>query len=712
MRGNIARRAGLLCLIALLLLSSGALAQEDGARVLSSGTSVTGVLNSDNLVQVYTFEGSAGQTWSISASNTIGVPLAVVVTDAAGEIVAQTADTAVAGNVALDDLTLAADGVYYVTVFKAAGVASVSELTFTLTASSDAEATPDATVSPEAEVTPEGTGEVAPDATGEATDGAPFSVSQVVTTSGLQVTLTWSTTDDLDLEVRDPVGGSLYWETPTVNSGGTLSANINQGCEVTTDQSPTETATWSPGGIPTGSYEVLVYFQEACAGGNPAAFTLQPTVDGVALDPIQGTLLPQQVYIASFEVDTDGSAALTGLSGIVTEDLPAAAADILVNAQPIEIGTSVNGTITNEQPYQSFTFAANANDLVTITMDAQSGSLDTFLFLLDANGILIRSNDDADVGLTNAAIVDALIPTAGNYTIVATRYAKRIGGTEGDYHLTLNTQATALPEEFNNLPRGLLEVRLLWNTNADLQLLVRDAAGEAVFDDVPQIRSGGQLAAAGNVNCTVTQGTPFSYIYWPTNTPPRPGSYEVEVWFQSECNDPTPVSANLYITYNGREIFTDTVQPLTNERYLTSFTIQADGTVIPSEAGIITGVDSLNYQSEIENAVPIEVGTPRNGSITFDNKFDLFVFTAEAGDVVTITMNNTSGTLDPSLYLMGPGGSQVASNDDAVPGENRNSIIADLTLPASGQYIIIATHFGALYGGTTGTYSLTLTQAN
>jgi hypothetical protein len=47
-----------------------------------------------------------------------------------------------------------------------------------------------------------------------------------------------------------------------------------------------------------------------------------------------------------------------------------------------------------------------------------------------------------------------------------------------------------------------------------------------------------------------------------------------------------------------------------------------------------------------------------------------------------------------------------------VAGENTNSLIADFTLPQDGQYIIIATHYGALYGGTTGTYQLTLTQRN
>ncbi|MCC6803544.1 MAG: PPC domain-containing protein, partial [Anaerolineae bacterium] len=138
--------------------------------------------------------------------------------------------------------------------------------------------------------------------------------------------------------------------------------------------------------------------------------------------------------------------------------------------------------------------------------------------------------------------------------------------------------------------------------------------------------------------------------------------------------------------------------------------ITADGQAITSDGGIVTGVSSLDYQADLENALEILPGEPRNGSITQDNKFDTYVFTAQAGDTYNIAMNATSGTLDPTLYLLDAQGNQVSLNDDAVVGENTNSLISNLTLPADGQYIIIATHFGARYGGTTGTYSLTLTK--
>ncbi|MCA9908161.1 MAG: hypothetical protein KC519_05880, partial [Anaerolineae bacterium] len=80
------------------------------------------------------------------------------------------------------------------------------------------------------------------------------------------------------------------------NSGGTLSPNVNQGCVNIQTDNPTETASWSPGGVPTGSYEILVYYQQACGGDAPITFTVQPTLDGEALPPINGSLTPEQVY--------------------------------------------------------------------------------------------------------------------------------------------------------------------------------------------------------------------------------------------------------------------------------------------------------------------------------------------------------------------------------------------------------------------------------
>jgi hypothetical protein len=713
------RKIWLLPLCAIFVLGAvGVLAQELASRALNPGTPVTGLLDADNFIQVFTVSAEEGQSLAVTATNEIGIPLAVVITNTVGDIRAQVADADVDGEVTLD-VTFDDTGVYYITVFKAAGVSSVSEVEFTLTAEfADGEEPtlePVATSSVVATSIPTAGASVAetvevidaPDTTADTP-----SVTQLLTTTGMTINLSWTTTDDLDLEIRDPVGGSLYWQTPTVNSGGTLGPNLNQGCAVTTS-TPVETASWSPGGIPTGSYEVLVYYQQSCAGDTPVTFSVEPIVDGTSLGGLQGTVLPGQVFVSSFTIGADGAVSFSGLSGIVEEQiLPDTAANLLAAAQPVTIGSSLVGTIATADPSDAYSFTVAANDLVTISMTATSGSLDTFLLLLDPQGNIVRSNDDVQQGVTDSQIGNALLTTPGTYTIVATRYGKRVGGTEGAYVLSVGTQATSLPEEFINLPRGTLEVTLLWNTDDDLQLLMRDPAGDAVYDDQPTIRSGALLGAQGNVGCTVTQSTPFSYIYYPQGVLPRPGIYEIEVWFQNACTDTAPVNFQLFATFNGQEIFNISAQPIANERFLISFTLEPDNTFEVSDGGIVRGLDTLPYQAEIENAAIIQAGQTLNGSIAQDNKFDVYVLQGTAGDEINIAMNATSGTLDPTLYLVGPFNNVVAENDDVEAGTNRNSLIANLTLPETGQYIIIATHFGALYGGTTGTYSLSVTQLN
>jgi uncharacterized protein YfaP (DUF2135 family) len=535
----------------------------------------------------------------------------------------------------------------------------------------------------------------------------------VLTATGMQVVLSWDTSDDLDLEVRDPVGGSLYWRTPTVTSGGTLSPNVNQGCVVTVAQG-SETASWSSGGIPTGSYEVLVYFQQSCNNGAPVSFTITPVVDGVTLGPIEATLTEGGVYALGFTVDSNADAELNNNGGEVQITiLPAPIGEIVASAGTIAAGDVLNGTIVNAQPYVAYAFEAEGGLLYAAGVEAVSGSLDTYISIVDSTGNILADNDDLAVGITDSQIGNVLIQNTGTYYLIVSRYGKGFGATEGDYVVSLSATDINLPDDFNaNIIPGSLQIILVWNTNADLQLLVRDPAGDAVFDDVTSIRSGGSIVAFGNRNCVVAEGAPYSYVYWPTDIAPRPGSYEVEVWYQNECGDTTPVSFTLLVLFNGAPVANFASTPLLNERFLTSFDILPDNTASVGPGGIIRGADDLPWRDELAQALPIAAGAPATGSITPDNKFDLYAFDGSAGDVVNISLNNTSGTLDPTLYLIGPSGTLIGSNDDAVAGENTNSLLANLTLPEDGRYIIIATHYGGLYGGTIGTYQLTYSQLN
>jgi uncharacterized protein YfaP (DUF2135 family) len=675
--------------VAVVVSISQVAAQDELGRVLQSGVTVSGTLDADNVAQVYTytFQGAATQQIELTATSEDNLALALLVTDSNGQAVGQAVDSAASGVVTLT-AALVQPGTYYITVLPVAS-GETTEGTFSLTL----------------EVVEEG-------------DTVPALVdteTQLLTTSGLQVTLSWDTTADMDLEIRDPIGGSLRWATPSVPSGGQFGANVHQGCAGAIDATPSEEASWLPGGIPTGSYEILVYYQQDCEEtGEALPFNVTVVVDGQELEPVEGILEPNQVGITSFDIASDGEVT-QGPTGVAQETvLSDAGQAVLDNPTAITRGTAVQGLITSEQPFQAYSFTAETSDVVTITMNATSGSLDPLLFLLDENGNLIDTNDDAAEGITNSAISDRLLLTGGTFTVIATRYGQEIGGTEGNYLLTIAGPTAAIPAEVLalNLPAGAIEVSLLWDTNADLQLLVRDPQGESVYDDDPDIPSGGRIGAPGNVNCSVaTGGVPVSYIYWPEGRVPA-GSYEVEVWYQNQCNDIRPVRFTLTIIVNDEVIHTDIVQPLPNERYLTSFTIGADGLVTPSQGGIIGGSETLNFQAELDEAQELGSGETVTGSITPDNKFDVYVFEGQAEDVVTIGMEATSGTLDTVLYLLSPDGTELAQNDDAVPNETTDSLINNFTLPEDGQYIIIASHFGALFGGTTGVYSLTFQQVS
>ncbi|NOG50030.1 MAG: hypothetical protein HND48_11785 [Chloroflexi bacterium] len=108
---------------------------------------------------------------------------------------------------------------------------------------------PDATSDAPA-ATPEPVATTAPatDVSTDATDG--FQPGQVLTTTGLQVRLDWLSTADLNLEVRDPFGERLFFDSRTNQNGGTFGFDVNGLCEVLNSPA-TETATYAPGAIPS-----------------------------------------------------------------------------------------------------------------------------------------------------------------------------------------------------------------------------------------------------------------------------------------------------------------------------------------------------------------------------------------------------------------------------------------------------------------------------
>jgi metallopeptidase family M12-like protein/pre-peptidase/uncharacterized protein DUF4214 len=116
-----------------------------------------------------------------------------------------------------------------------------------------------------------------------------------------------------------------------------------------------------------------------------------------------------------------------------------------------------------------------------------------------------------------------------------------------------------------------------------------------------------------------------------------------------------------------------------------------------SETPITSGVDTNGTISTSD------CQAPSRGAGHFADRYS---FNATAGQQVIITMAQSSGNIDPYLYLIGPDGYVVTQNDDQL-GSN-NSMIGGsggFTLSLSGKYVIEATSFDI---NQTGNYVLNL----
>jgi hypothetical protein len=714
----------MIVIVAISLIGAGVLvvaptgAQDgDSERQLSPNTPVTGNLDTENFAESFIFAASEENTISLTATTSAeDLSLAMILTDPNGDIFASDGDLSTPQSASIPNLTLETDGTYVVTVLRGTGADGDAEGEYTLTLTGDI--TPPSDDSSDAPTT--------------IRDGD--NVYIVLENGGIDISLQWSAAVDFNLEVRDPVGGALYFENLGADSGGEHSGDVNDVCDNATSDNPTETISWPEGSVPVGSYEIIIYYEQSCSVGGPQSFVLTTSVDGEDAQVINGVLNPDQNHLARLvvNIDREWSVFNGGVSPTNLDLTPVA------SPQVATIGQSMTGTLTNEKPKDGYTFEATAGQTVSIDMAATSGSLDTLVILLGPDGRLVASNDDRTDGGTTDSGMQVILTTDGVYTIIASRYGQSVGGTEGNYTMfvdigssstvandgsTTTDDTTTVTTE---LPAGSIQVTLQWFTNADLQLQVRDPSGATVFDDEATIASGGILdqTRVGNRGCEPAATTPTTYIYWPTTRIPPTGTYEVEVWFQDDCDDPTPVSFSLSVVVNGQTLKFDDSQATTStatastqgNRYMLNFTIDATNTATLGEGGFFSMdvnniAAGLDFESQLGTATPLEYGDTVQGRIDQNQKFVVYTFEGRVGDRISVQMTRIGlSSLDTAVYIIGPGNIPLAGSDDIAPGENTNSLTDDIDLLQDGTYYIIATHYGLRYGATAGDFTLSLDQ--
>src|SRR5688572_24929592 len=179
------RRAGLALIVIALaagLISSPVFAQDDVRRQLAVGDVVTGTLNSETFMQVYSVSVSAGDTITVDVTTDVEdlVPV-VIVTDPQGNVIASDVDVDSPTTASIADINIPSSGTYYITVMRASGAEGDAAGQFTLRLS-----------------------------------GLQQVGGQMVTleNGGLLFELTWNAAVNFNLEVRDPVGGTVHAFSP------------------------------------------------------------------------------------------------------------------------------------------------------------------------------------------------------------------------------------------------------------------------------------------------------------------------------------------------------------------------------------------------------------------------------------------------------------------------------------------------------------------
>lgn len=109
---------------------------------------------------------------------------------------------------------------------------------------------------------------------------------------------------------------------------------------------------------------------------------------------------------------------------------------------------------------------------------------------------------------------------------------------------------------------------------------------------------------------------------------------------------------------------------------------------------ILSGVVAASVAAQEDQGIFIlRDGDEINDAFDEEVTTRLYVFNAQAGDEVTIFMEQETDELDPFLILLGTSGEVLAADDDSGEGVLLSAAIFDFEIPEDGAYFVMATSF-------------------
>jgi hypothetical protein len=353
----------------------------------------------------------------------------------------------------------------------------------------------------------------------------------------------------------------------------------------------------------------------------------------------------------------------------------------LSTATAVNVPSTTGGAIhfAGDQDYFRFTIVSTQNITASST-----GSTDTFGDLMDANGTVLASNDDAN-GSTNFYIARQL--NAGTYYLRVRHYSS--GVASGTYQLVLSGSGSSTP--------GL--------TPTPAPTPVADDHGNstsnATFVGVPST-TGGAIHFAGDQDyfrftVTGTQNITASS----TGSTDTFGDLMDAAGAVLASNDDANGSTNFYIARQlNAGIYYLRVRHYSSAAVSGSYQVVLSGSAssTPTPTPVPTPVAD-DHGNSSSSATLVSVPSTTGGAIHFAGDHDYFRFT------ITGTQNFTAsstGSTDTFGDLMDATGAVLVSNDDA--NGSRNFYIARQL--NAGIYFVRVRHYSLT--ATSGAYQLVL----
>ena len=303
----------------------------------------------------------------------------------------------------------------------------------------------------------------------------------------------------------------------------------------------------------------------------------------------------------------------------------------------IEIGATVEGTLSPDSPTVLYNFIAQAGDLVAITME--SSDVDSYLRLGDQRGNQLLFDDDGADDL-DARIGPVRLPEDGAYVVIASSFDNVVSeGAEievGDFTLSLTAyeaEAISYPAEVEGtLEDG--EVLRLYSFEGRMGDVLRISLDSEDFDPLLA------LAEANNISAPMIRD-----------------------------DDSGGDLNSLIVPY---------IVPVSGAYTLTAVSYRSD--------------DGGDYTLGIELLEPQSLAYDETAELSLSREEQpggIFNFEAAEGDAIDIVVESTT-ELDTTLTLLGPDGSQVAFNDDTT---GRNPALIGQVLPGTGTYTLVVQPF-------------------